>query len=67
MLPVATIDGRVITESATIATVLEEKFPEHTPLLPAAGTPERVRADGRGVHSTTFQIKPEPFLTQHTP
>jgi glutathione S-transferase len=49
LLPVLEIDGRVITESATIMALLEEKYapyPEkHRPLMPAKGTAERGEAD----------------------
>ena len=45
MLPVVEIDGVLMTESAAIATALEEKFPHNKPLLPPSGTPERRRAD----------------------
>ena len=46
MLPVAEIDGRLLTESAVIASTLESTFPNHTPLMPAPGTAERKVADG---------------------
>ena len=38
------LDGRLLTESASIAAALENAFPE-TPLLPPAGTAERAAAD----------------------
>jgi glutathione S-transferase len=43
-VPVAEIDGKVVADSAAIQRQLEALFPER-PLLPAAGTPERERAD----------------------
>jgi len=46
LLPVLELDGRVVTESSVIMALLEEAFPDHTPLMPPAGTPERARADG---------------------
>ena len=45
LLPVLEVDGRVVTESATIQALLESMYPE-TPLLPAEGTAGRVRAGG---------------------
>jgi hypothetical protein len=45
LLPVLEIDGRVVTESATIMALLEEQFPGHKPLMPAADSPQRPRAD----------------------
>lgn len=45
LLPVLEIDGRVVTESATIMALLEEQFPDHKPLMPAANSPQRPRAD----------------------
>jgi glutathione S-transferase len=45
LLPVLEIDGRVVTESATIMALLEEQFPNHKPLMPAADSPQRPRAD----------------------
>lgn len=45
LLPVLELDGRVVTESAVIMNLLESEFPEHKPLMPAAGTPQRARAD----------------------
>ena len=44
MLPVVEIDGVIMTESAVIAATLEREFPDHTPLVPPAGTPESKRA-----------------------
>ena len=40
LLPVLEIDGTVITESAQIMNVLEERFPER-PMLPPAGSEAR--------------------------
>lgn len=45
MLPVLEIDGKLMTESAVIASTLESEFPDHTPLLAPAGTPLRKRQD----------------------
>ncbi|GAX77176.1 hypothetical protein CEUSTIGMA_g4621.t1 [Chlamydomonas eustigma] len=45
MLPVIELDGRVVTESNVIMSLLEEKFPEHRPLMPPKGTRERLRAE----------------------
>ncbi|WIA38465.1 hypothetical protein OEZ86_001788 [Tetradesmus obliquus] len=45
LLPVLEIDGRVVTESATIMALLEEQFPNHKPLMPAPNSPQRPRAD----------------------
>lgn len=49
LLPVLEIDGRIITESATIMALLEDRYshsPEkHRPLMPPAGTPERSEAE----------------------
>ena len=45
MLPALQLDGVLYTESATIAQLLEDKFPGHGSLLPAPGTPERRAAD----------------------
>lgn len=39
------LDGRVVTESGVIMNLLEEAFPDHTPLMPPAGSPQRARAD----------------------
>ncbi|CEL94417.1 unnamed protein product [Vitrella brassicaformis CCMP3155] len=38
MLPVCKIDGQVITESNDIMQAIEERFPDHKPLLPKPGT-----------------------------
>ncbi|PNG99376.1 Glutathione S-transferase DHAR2, partial [Tetrabaena socialis] len=46
LLPVIELDGRVVTESGVIMSLLEEQFPNHNPLMPPAGTPARARADG---------------------
>lgn len=40
LLPVLQIDGRVVTESMDIMFLIERKFPEHNPLLPAEGSRE---------------------------
>lgn len=45
LLPVLEIDGRVVTESAVIMNLLEDAFPDHKPLMPPAGSPQRSRAD----------------------
>jgi glutathione S-transferase len=45
LLPAVELDGKLYTESAVIAQLLEEAFPTHTPLLPAAGSAERSAAD----------------------
>ncbi|GAX77172.1 hypothetical protein CEUSTIGMA_g4617.t1 [Chlamydomonas eustigma] len=45
MLPVIELDGRVVKESNVIMSLLEEKFPEHRPLMPPKGTRERLRAE----------------------
>lgn len=39
------LDGQLITESARIAEVLEDAFPDNKPLLPPEGTPLRAKAD----------------------
>ena len=39
LLPALELDGRLYTESAVIAQVLEEAFPEHKPLLPSPQDP----------------------------
>lgn len=44
LLPVVEYNGRIITESATIASLLEREFPEN-PLLPDEGTLELKRAE----------------------
>ncbi|KAI8471411.1 MAG: glutathione S-transferase [Monoraphidium minutum] len=45
LLPVLELDGRVVTESSVIMTLLEEAFPDHKPLMPPAGSAARGRAD----------------------
>jgi glutathione S-transferase len=45
LLPVLEIDGRVVTESSVIMFLLEDTFPDHKPLLPPAGSPQRARAE----------------------
>ena len=45
MLPVMEIDGRLLTESASIAAALENEFPEHKPLLAPPGSALRKRQD----------------------
>lgn len=45
-LPVAEINGRLVSESNTIMSVLEEEFPSHKPLLPPAGSKEREKVPG---------------------
>jgi glutathione S-transferase len=45
LLPAMELDGKLYTESAVIAALLEEKFPEHSPLLPAAGSAARSAAE----------------------
>lgn len=44
LLPVMEFNGQVTIESARIAEILEDEYPER-PLLPAKGTSERQRAD----------------------
>ncbi|CAM9497065.1 unnamed protein product [Ectocarpus sp. 12 AP-2014] len=44
-VPVAEIDGRIISESNVIMQVLEATFPENNPLLPASGSPLASRAE----------------------
>ncbi|CAN0158888.1 unnamed protein product [Pylaiella littoralis] len=44
-VPVANIDGRIISESNVIMQVLEATFPDKNPLLPAAGSPLAKRVD----------------------
>ena len=44
LLPVLEVEGQIITESAVIQSLLEQMYPENTPLLPPNGTPERERA-----------------------
>ena len=45
LLPALELDGRLVTESAAIMRLLEEAFPDATPLLPPVGSKERPRAD----------------------
>lgn len=45
MLPVMEIDGRLLTESASIAAALEDEFPDHKPLLAPPGSALRKRQD----------------------
>ena len=45
LLPVVELEGRVYTESALIAALIEDKYPQNTPLLPARGTPLREEAE----------------------
>ncbi|KAL6754402.1 glutathione S-transferase [Haematococcus lacustris] len=45
LLPVIELDGQVVTESSVIMQLLEEAFPDHTPLMPPRGTPSRMRAE----------------------
>lgn len=45
LLPAMELDGKLYTESATIALLLEDTFPEHNPLLPPQGDPERKAAE----------------------
>ncbi len=45
LLPAMELDGKLYTESALIASLLEREFPNNTPLLPAPGTPARSAAD----------------------
>lgn len=44
LLPVLEVDGQIITESAVIQSLLEQMYPENTPLLPPQGTRELQRA-----------------------
>ena len=39
------LDGELVIESADIMAMLEEKFPDYTPLLPSDSSPDRRRAD----------------------
>jgi len=39
------LDGKLYIESADIMRLLEQEFPDNTPLMPAQGTKERQRAD----------------------
>lgn len=45
LLPAMELDGRLIVESAEIMRILEEAFPDNTPLLPPNGSKDRQRAD----------------------
>ena len=45
LLPAIEIDGKLLTESAVIMQVLEDAFPENTPLRPPAGTRAAARHD----------------------
>uniref|UniRef100_A0A6U2EXV2 GST N-terminal domain-containing protein n=1 Tax=Hemiselmis andersenii TaxID=464988 RepID=A0A6U2EXV2_HEMAN len=45
-IPVAKIDGRVITESNDIMQALEDTFPDHNPLTPDASDPQAPRVRG---------------------
>ena len=45
LLPAMELDGRLYVESAEIMRLLEEEFPDSAPLMPAASSPERGRAD----------------------
>ncbi|MEW5302529.1 MAG: hypothetical protein WDW36_005306 [Sanguina aurantia] len=45
LLPVIDLDGRIVTESTVIMQLLEDSFPEHTPLMPLRGSPQRQRAE----------------------
>lgn len=45
LLPVIELDGRVVTESTVIMSLLEDTFPDHKPLMPPKGTPARQRAE----------------------
>lgn len=42
-LPVARINGRIVSESNVIMNVLESEFPSYKPLLPPEGSKERAR------------------------
>ena len=44
LLPVLEIDGKIITESAIIQQLLEQLYPDNSPLLPPEDAPERARA-----------------------
>lgn len=46
LLPAVMLDGELLTESLDIMFILEEKFPNNTPLLPKQGTPEFAALDG---------------------
>ena len=45
LLPVIELDGKVYTESALIASLLEREFPQHTPLLPPAVSADAAAAE----------------------
>lgn len=45
LLPAMEYKGELYVESADIMQLLEEEFPEYTPLLPPEGSPERERAE----------------------
>ena len=45
LLPAMELDGKLYVESADIMRLLEQEFPENSPLMPAPGSPERQRAD----------------------
>jgi len=45
LLPVIEYEGRIYTESALIAALIEDKYPQNTPLLPAKGSAERSEAE----------------------
>lgn len=45
LLPALEYKGKLLVESAAIMALLEDEFPDFSPLLPAYGTPERQRAD----------------------
>ncbi len=44
LLPVLELDGRVVTESSVIMSLLEREFPDHKPLMPPEGSAEAARA-----------------------
>lgn len=37
LLPVLQLDGKIVTESMDIMFLIEQRFPEHNPLLPSGG------------------------------
>ena len=45
LLPVIEFEGRIYTESALIAALIEDKYPQNKPLMPAKGSAERSEAD----------------------
>lgn len=45
LLPAMELDGKLFVESAEIMRLLEEDFPDNSPLMPPPGTKERQRAD----------------------